>query len=66
LAVIEKNVFEEDNWSKAVDEDRIKIIRKCKNAFYRHGRKIALRIIIHIFDDYKEKGKIPNSVSFIQ
>lgn len=66
---IEKSVFNEDSWGKAFDEERIKIIKECKNAFNRRGIKfdyLALRIIFNIFKEYKEKGEIPDKVAFIQ
>lgn len=69
LISIEKSVFNEDNLGKAIDEGRIKIIKECKNAFKLGGIKfdyLALRIIVHIFKDYKEKGEIPEKVAFIQ
>lgn len=69
LISIEKNVFNEDSWGVAADEGRIRVLKECKNAFYRQVPNfdyIALRILSHIFRDYKEKGEIPKKIAFIQ
>lgn len=69
LIYIKKDVLSEEAWGSAVDEGRIKIIKECKNAFYRYGMKfdyLAIRIIFHISKDYKKTGKLPQKVSFIQ
>jgi len=70
LISIEKNVLDEDSYVKAIEDGRIKIIKECKNAFNRFKDikfdYLALRIIIHIFNDYKESGVIPQNVAFIQ
>jgi hypothetical protein len=69
LISIDKSILNEENWGKAIEEGRIQVIRECKNAFYRWEMKfdyLALRIIIHIFNEYKEKGEVPEEVCFIQ
>jgi hypothetical protein len=70
LISIEKNTLEEESYVKAIEDGRIKIIKECKNAFYRFiyikFDYLALRIIIHIFNDYKNTGEIPQKVAFIQ
>lgn len=70
LISIEKNVLEEDSYVKAIEDGRIKVIKECKNAFYRFKDikfdYLALRIIINIFKDYKKSGDIPQKVAFIQ
>ncbi|MED3576118.1 hypothetical protein [Cytobacillus praedii] len=70
LISIEKNVLEEEGYVNAIKDGRIKIIKECIYAFYRFKDikfdYLALRIIIHIFNDYKESREIPQKVSFIQ
>ncbi|WP_027625639.1 hypothetical protein [Clostridium lundense] len=69
LISIKKSVLNEEEWGKAVDEGRIKIIKECKNAFYIYEMKfdyLAIHIIYHIYVDYKKIGKLPQEISFIQ
>jgi len=69
LISIEKDVFSEESWGVAADDGRIKILKECKNAFNRYVPNfdyIALRILSNVFNEYKEKGKIPEKVTFIQ
>jgi len=69
LISIDKNVFNEESWGKAADEGRIKVLRECKNAFYRWDFEfdyLALRIVTHIFNEYRENGEIPKKVAFMQ
>lgn len=69
LISIEKNLLNEEEWVSELDKGRIKIIKECKNAFYRYEMKfdyIAIRIILHISKEYKKTGKLPQRVSFIQ
>lgn len=70
LISIEKSVFNEESWGVAADEGRIKVVKECKNAFYRWKNLkfdyLALRILTHIFNEYREKGEIPEKVAFIQ
>ena len=70
LISIEKSVFNEESWGVAADEGRIKVVKECKNPFYRWKNLkfdyLALRILTHIFNEYKEKCEIPKEVAFIQ
>jgi hypothetical protein len=69
LISIEKNVLDEENYVEAIENGRIKVVKECKNAFDCLNIKfdyLALRIIIHIFKDYKASGQIPEKVAFIQ
>jgi hypothetical protein len=69
LISIEKNVLNEEECGRAVEEGRIKIMKVCKNAFYRGEMKfdyLAILIIFHIFKDYKKTGEIPKNVAFIK
>ena len=70
LFSIQKNVLVEESCVNAIKDGRIKILKECKNAFNRFKDTnfdyLALRIIIHIFNDYKESGEIPQKVTFIQ
>ena len=67
---IDRTVLDEDGYVEAIEYGRIKIIKECKNAFNRFKDikfdYLALRIIIHILNDYKENGEIPHNVAFIQ
>lgn len=69
LISIEKNVLDEESYAEAIENRRIKVLKECKNAFNRFSFEfdyLALRIIIHIFKDYKASGEIPEKVAFIQ
>lgn len=70
LISIEKSSLEEESYSNAIQDGRIKIIKQCKNAFYRYSSiefdYLALRIVSQIFRDYKTNGNVPQDVAFIQ
>jgi hypothetical protein len=69
LISIDRVALKEENWKKAYTEGKIKILKECKNTFYRSDLKfdyLAIQISRHIFNDYKEKCEVPEKVAFIK